>query len=340
MEYVENEKVLCFHGPLIYEAKILKCKRFNKNSPTPTKGPHYFVHYRGWKSTWDGVSSEWVHQDRILKWDEKNLAVQRKLMAEHRATTGKDRDDTERKHEREKRPPPAHQTNKESAPKETNAPKEAKQPKREPRAKKAVKEEEGYGAELFNWNPPAKRKVEVKLVVPDILKAVLVDDWEAVTRNGQLVPLPRQPCVDDLLMEFREVVWAMPASSSPSKRDENLPLFLIGIKTYFEQALGAHLLYRFERPQYADVLRRYAYGPDVPAEQVKTNSNLYGAEHLLRLLVSLPNLMASTTMDLTSMNMIREYSNHLLEFLAKGKERFFLARYEDTSFNYLSLARG
>jgi len=96
------------------------------------------------------------------------------------------------------------------------------------------------------------------------------------------------------------------------------------------RALAAHLLYRFERPQYAEILRQYAYGPDVPVEQVKTNSKLYGAEHLLRLLgktpflflytllieilpVSLPTLVASASMDASSMNIIREYSNYLLE---------------------------
>ncbi|PVF99093.1 MRG-domain-containing protein [Serendipita vermifera] len=331
-DFTENERVLCYHGPLLYEAKILKTKRFSKDSPA-SKGPHYFVHYRGWKSTWD----EWVHQDRVLKWEEKNLSVQKKLMAEHRASTTKDKDD-ERKQEREKRP--AAHPPKEPLPKEKEATKEAKAAKRESRAKKAVKEEEGYGVDLYNWNPPVKKKVEVKLVIPELLKAVLVDDWEAVTKNGQLVMLPRQPCVDDLLMEFREHIWSLPASSSPSKREENVPLFLIGIKTYFEQALGSNLLYRFERPQYADILRKYAYGPDVPAEQVKTNTALYGAEHLLRLLVSLPALMSAASMEPASMNIIREYTNHLLEFLAKGKERFFLTQYEDTSSNYLSISRG
>ena len=52
------------------------------------------------------------------------------------------------------------------------------------------------------------------------------------------------------------------------------------------RAVGAHLLYRFERPQYADMLRKYAYGPNVLPGQVKSNTKLYGAEHLLRLLGS------------------------------------------------------
>lgn len=37
-----GEKVLCFHGPLIYEAKCLK------SSITKDKHVRYFIHYAGW----------------------------------------------------------------------------------------------------------------------------------------------------------------------------------------------------------------------------------------------------------------------------------------------------
>jgi len=122
----------------------------------------------------------------MLKWEEKNLSLQKRLMAEHRAITAKE--EPERKPEREKRPPT--HPSKELPPREAQAHKESKLSKREPRAKKAVKEEEGYGTELYNWNPPTKRKADLKLVIPDSLKAVMVDDWEAVTRNGQVSSTP------------------------------------------------------------------------------------------------------------------------------------------------------
>lgn len=52
MQYVMNERVLCFHGPVIYEAKILKAEMFDDtNTQTGFLGPHYFVHYKGWKAT-------------------------------------------------------------------------------------------------------------------------------------------------------------------------------------------------------------------------------------------------------------------------------------------------
>lgn len=37
-----GEKVLCFHGPLIYEAKCLK------STITKEKQVKYFIHYAGW----------------------------------------------------------------------------------------------------------------------------------------------------------------------------------------------------------------------------------------------------------------------------------------------------
>lgn len=49
-----------------------------------------------------------------------------------------------------------------------------------------------------------------------------------------------------------------------------------GLKLYFDHALSKMLLYRFERQQYADL--RKEYGDDARM------SDLYGCEHLLRLI--------------------------------------------------------
>lgn len=52
--YNAGENVLCYHGPLIYVAKILKTQAADeseKNTITGKEGEHYFVHYKGWKTT-------------------------------------------------------------------------------------------------------------------------------------------------------------------------------------------------------------------------------------------------------------------------------------------------
>lgn len=48
-----------------------------------------------------------------------------------------------------------------------------------------------------------------------------------------------------------------------------------GIVLYFDKALGNILLYRFERAQYVDIRRKTA--------EARPMSEIYGAEHLLRL---------------------------------------------------------
>lgn len=46
----KDEKVLCFHGDLLYEAKILDVEPVE---PTDKKSPmQYRVHYKGWKNTY------------------------------------------------------------------------------------------------------------------------------------------------------------------------------------------------------------------------------------------------------------------------------------------------
>lgn len=48
--YQKDEKALCFHGELLYEAKILDIR---KQDPKDKTSPfEYRVHYKGWKNTY------------------------------------------------------------------------------------------------------------------------------------------------------------------------------------------------------------------------------------------------------------------------------------------------
>ena len=51
--FAVGERVLCYHGPLIYEAKILKSEVWDEtNTKAAAVGPRFFVHYKGWKQTY------------------------------------------------------------------------------------------------------------------------------------------------------------------------------------------------------------------------------------------------------------------------------------------------
>ncbi|OAL34291.1 hypothetical protein AYO20_06344 [Fonsecaea nubica] len=76
--FQKDEKALCFHGEVLYDAKITDVKR---TDPKETKSPfHYKVHYKGWKNTWD----DWVPQDRLRKPTEDNRELAANLR--HQAT--------------------------------------------------------------------------------------------------------------------------------------------------------------------------------------------------------------------------------------------------------------
>jgi mortality factor 4-like protein 1 len=48
--YQKDERVLCFHHEILYEAKILDLRH---TEPDDRKSPYeYLVHYKGWKNTY------------------------------------------------------------------------------------------------------------------------------------------------------------------------------------------------------------------------------------------------------------------------------------------------
>lgn len=74
--YSKNEKVLCFHHEMLYNATVLEVQQ-NEDSSY-----QYKIHYKGWKKTWD----DWVPQDRIRKYNDENRELEKQLMQQARAT--------------------------------------------------------------------------------------------------------------------------------------------------------------------------------------------------------------------------------------------------------------
>lgn len=71
-----NERVLCFHMEMLYEAKILDIQPAEKG-----EGWQYKIHYKGWKSSWD----DWVPQDRVRKFTDENKELAAQLLAQFKS---------------------------------------------------------------------------------------------------------------------------------------------------------------------------------------------------------------------------------------------------------------
>ncbi|KAK7460579.1 Esa1p-associated factor [Stygiomarasmius scandens] len=313
--YNQGERCLCYHGPLIYEAKILKVEEFeNPQAATGQTGRHYFVHYKGWKQTWD----EWVPGERLLKFDETNIAKQKQLQeqakAANAASSNKAHGKTGATAGRDRESISAVGT------------------------RAGARKDGARGMKRAREDDDNIRKNEMKIVVPEVLKVILVDDWEAVTKNNQTVTLPRSPTVEQLLKQFEEHIKTV---KPPNLREPEIlaRTIITGLQIYFDRSLGMNLLYRLERPQYASIRKQYVTGQQVKIEENVEMSSLYGAEHLLRMLVAMPQMIANSSMDPESVGLVRDYVNELLKYMEAEKDRIFQREYETTSPAYQNTAR-
>ncbi|KAH9758117.1 protein MRG2 [Citrus sinensis] len=128
---------------------------------------------------------------------------------------------------------------------------------------------------------------------------------------NKLVKLPRTPNVDDILEKYCDY---------RSKKDglvaDSTGEIVKGLRCYFDKALPIMLLYKSEREQYEDSM-----AADV------SPSSVYGAEHLLRLFVKLPELLVHAKIEEETLTLLQHKLVDLLKFLQKHQSTFFLSRY-------------
>ncbi|KAH9893838.1 MRG-domain-containing protein [Xylariomycetidae sp. FL2044] len=311
--YSKDEKVLCFHGDLMYEAKIIDVI---VEPGKKAEDAHYMVHYKGWKNSWDDT----VTHDRLRKFteDNKQLAAQLNNQARMRQQGAK------------------------------GGKKGAKATGSELSSARGS-EERAAGTSSFGGRGPRRgRDYElesednfhstptVKTFLPDLLKAFLVDDWENITKNNQLVPIPHPHPVTKILEDY--AAYEGPKRPAGSSHSDILQETLAGMKTYFNVCLGRLLLYRFERKQYA-VAYRVWHSPDPDPQYGITACDSYGAEHLCRFLSKLPELMAQTNMDQQSANRLREEMLKLSIWLARNATKYFVSEYETPTNDYIAQFR-
>ena len=112
----------------------------------------------------------------------------------------------------------------------------------------------------------------------------MVDDWENVTKNLSLVPIPADHPVSEILSTYFEEEKGKRRLGSAEA--DLLEEVVQGTRDYFEQCLGKLLLYRFEREQYFRLHQAMEADKDEfegrPLKDKKI-ADIYGAEHLCRL---------------------------------------------------------
>jgi mortality factor 4-like protein 1 len=105
--------------------------------------------------------------------------------------------------------------------------------------------------------------------------------------------------------------------------------FVEGLRLYFDRALPTLLLYRFERAQFEEYVLTRPEGDRRPLSEV------YGAEHLLRLLVKLPDILASAALPAEDSRILDARVRELVRFLNVNLPRYFRNDYVDPPIAYV-----
>ncbi|KAI7199342.1 MRG-domain-containing protein [Hortaea werneckii] len=312
--YQKDERVLCFHHELLYEAKVLDHKMKDPNDKKD--GYSYRVHYKGWKNTWD----DWVPQERLRKFTDENKELASNLKkdmdAQRRATTGKPLPASTKK--RVYGSDAAGSSARGSEDRSSVAPQPPKGTKRGRTEVEGIDKEEDF-----------IRRPAVRIVIPETLKTILVDDWEKVTKDSKLAPVPSQTPISQFLNDYQnyEGQYRRPGSADADILEE----VIAGIKEYFNKSLGRILLYRFERQQFYEVHKQIESGHGEHAG--KSLCDMYGC-YADWDLVSMPDLIAHTNMDQQSVSRLREELSKMTQFLGKRVDKYISNPYEHPGQDY------
>ena len=298
----ENEKILCYQGPFIYEAKCLK-------SATEIDGKFlYYVHYNGWNKSHD----EWVSKERMLKLTDDNILKQKQLIEQYRKEKAKR---TYTKSNKTKPEKEKDTTNKIKLEKEGSTAKVVA--KQEPlvivekltpvnvestvlsKRKKTVETIEVCDIEEVDpYETSLKRSLHFTLP----LKNVLSDDWDFIMRQKRVPHLPARITVENIIINFLKNKQSL---LSP-ERFSNVKYAFSGMTELFNVMLGSKLLYKFERPQFGDMLDLYPK---------HTPCQIYGFPHFLRFFVQLQKQLWEASANDNNIDKIIVHSQDCIDYL-------------------------
>jgi len=285
-KFNDGERVLCYHGPLLYEAK---CKRAELRE----KIVQYLIHYNGWNKSWD----EWVTVERVLKYNQTNLAYQQELLQNQNKDKGK-----------RSRPTKLMSKDKASTRRDTAATTLSSSPQAKPKRKRlrldsdVTEDDEGDQAQIAT----------VKIKLPNDLKVILRDDYYNVNRKGLLCKIVASKSVGEILTEYAEEMGGDLGEKS------RLREFGKGIRAYFDHVLNTRCLYPQERKQYNDALMM---------NPGKTKSEIYGAIHLLRFFTVVGSLLGYSTLEKEHVGRVVDYIHKFLSFMDYKQADLFLREY-------------
>ncbi|EDK44430.1 conserved hypothetical protein [Lodderomyces elongisporus NRRL YB-4239] len=372
VSYSPNQIVYAYHGPLIYEAKIIKTKQAtesfvlnndNQQETFEQQGAKFdaakwdglncfLLHYQGWNAKWD----EWVGEERVLEINEENkfkkleleqLTKKKKVKKEESTKSsgngkGGSKSGSKSRGEGGSRSGNGNGNSSSSSSSSNGGGGNASKRQRTSGSGSSNASSNSSNGGGGGGGELRRKTSNINLKFPPELKYVLVNDWQYITKDKKLVKLPSNNySVHTILQDYRNL-----RKEVLDKHQLGILLEILhGLEIYFNKSLSLLLLYKHENLQYLDFLKRnvISYSQYQPGDAEGSSSRshcqskVYGFEHLLRLLVLFPSLISQTTMDSLSISVLVLELEHLLVFLKDNMGKY-QNEYEYQSPQYNSLA--
>lgn len=294
-----NEKVICEHKGFKYEARVLSIRK-DPDSTDKIPENQFLVHYQGWNKNWD----EWVGEGRVFQYNEVNIG----LMKEQRSSSSKSRGVGGSMRKKQANQSMGNSFSSTSGPIQNNSTYNVSTPN-------SSQSSAAGDSIILDPEDSIQLDQEVKIKIPDELRSWLIDDDNCV-KNKKLTLLPSKVTISMILKDF--IAHKKLTTKTPADKEVLLSELTLGLRDYFNVMLGAHLLYKFERLQYQNVLKEH--GKDVDLTQH------YGVIHLVRLFTKIGRLLAVSTLEGQNMQTIVNYIQDILKFISKQQNLFDIER--------------
>lgn len=336
MGYDLNETVLAIDKGTVYKAKILKI------STIGTKFK-YFIHFLGWKSSYDVWidESSMAHignQTELEKlYNSTSIVVVRKNQNNHKAQFITSNGDTCVKSNGENICTDNDNLGQNSSI-ETKGTKRSRRSMENDSAgnidkvvltstnKKIMSEDDikkhrrqMIASDLSDLNDidDGNENVTKNLQIPIQLKKHLVDEWHLISQDPRhLLNLPKESTVTICIDEFLQTKYGKVDDDEYTVYKE----LFYGLRLYFDRALPTILLFRHEREQY-DILLENEMRNN-PDSIGCMPSSIYGVEHLLRLFVKLPKYMNGIIMPSNEMKGVQLKLTEFMKFIVKNQKKY------------------
>ncbi|KAI9004104.1 MRG-domain-containing protein [Gaertneriomyces semiglobifer] len=276
--YKEGETILCYHGPLLYEAKVLKANAFSTDELEATTDPkalsditipgqYYYIHYKGWNTKWDS----WVPQSRTLKLTKENLKKQlelkksvgaRRLSNSYNLGKADEQDEPMEVEDKTAEPGPKKRGRRPKKEEDKEIEKEGDKASSTPPASDRKRRRDSMAMSRLALSsnststptpPPYSPEVPCPPVqLTDKLNKHLQADREKILLTSTDISLPVTPSVSEILGQYlehciEEGPQEITAGEDKPWGEGEVACFLEGIMGYFDTAIGNQLLYAEER---------------------------------------------------------------------------------------------